>query len=99
MRRVGFRPAASADVEAAHAWYEEQRPGLGEEFLAAVDAAVASILTFPEANPVVHRGARRFLLERFPYGLYYRLSGEQVIIVACLHAARDPRVWRSRLDG
>jgi len=99
VRRAGFRPAAYADVDAAREWYEGQRPGLGEEFCAAIDAAVASILAFPEAHPTVHRGARRYLLERFPYGRYYRLSGEQVVIVACLHAARDPELWRSRLDG
>lgn len=37
---------------------EAQRAGLGEEFLAAVDAAVASVLEYPEAYPVVHRGTR-----------------------------------------
>jgi plasmid stabilization system protein ParE len=95
----GFRPAASADVDTAYEWYEEQRAGLGEEFLAAVDAAVASIVEYPEAYPVVHRGTRRILLEHFPYGLYYRLADQQVLIVACMHAARDPKVWRSRLDG
>ncbi len=99
MTRAGFRRAASADVDAAYEWYEEQRPGLGDEFVAAIDAAVASILAFPEAYPVVHRGARRVLLERFPYSLYYRLVGQRVIIVACMHAARDPKAWRSRLDG
>ena len=99
MTRAGFRPAASADVNAACEWYEEQRSGLGDEFVAAVDAAVASILSFPEAHPVVHRGARRVLLERFPHGLYYRFDGQRVIIVACMHAARDPRVGRLRSNG
>ncbi|MBI3939568.1 MAG: type II toxin-antitoxin system RelE/ParE family toxin [Acidobacteria bacterium] len=99
MTRAGFRPAASADVDAAYEWYQEQRPGLGDEFVVAIDAAVASILAFPEAYPVVHRGVRRVLLERFPYGLYYRLTGQRAIIVACMHAARDAKVWRSRLDG
>ena len=56
MKSAGFRPAAQADVDAAYKWYEEQRPGLGREFIAAVDAAVGSILAFPESYPVVHRG-------------------------------------------
>ena len=99
MTRAGFRPAASADVDAAYDWYEEQRPGLGDEFVTAIDAAVASILAFQEAYPVIHRGARRVLLERFPYALYYQLAGHRVIIVACMHAARDPKAWRSRLNG
>lgn len=32
-----FRPAAAADLDEAFLWYERQRPGLGQEFLAAVD--------------------------------------------------------------
>jgi hypothetical protein len=30
-----FTPLASADIEAAYAWYEGQRRGLGDEFRAA----------------------------------------------------------------
>jgi plasmid stabilization system protein ParE len=39
------------------------------------------------------------LLERFPYGLYYRAEGDDVVVVAYMHAARNPRRWRSRLAG
>jgi len=91
-----FRPAAAADVDDAYLWYEAQRSGLGEEFLAAVSAAVESIQVKPELYPVVHRQTRRALLRRFPYGLYYRIMGEQVVVVACFHAKRDPKRWQSR---
>jgi len=94
--RVGFRPAAAADIEAAYAWYEEQQVGLGDEFLFAVENAIASVVDHPEAYPVVHRDTRRILLIRFPYGLYYRTVGSKVVIVACMHAARHPKRWRSR---
>jgi hypothetical protein len=30
------RPDAAAEIEAAHFWYESQRPGLGDEFLDAI---------------------------------------------------------------
>lgn len=92
-----FLEAAFDDLESAYRWYEEQRPGLGAEFVVAVEAAVASVLAFPEAQPVVHRDARRFLIERFPYGLFYRLDRDGVIVVACLHAARDPELRQLRL--
>ena len=35
-----LRPAAAADIEEAFSWYEHQRKGLGNEFLAAVDAGL-----------------------------------------------------------
>lgn len=37
--RLRFRPEAAADIADAHAWYEQQRPGLGDEFREALDAA------------------------------------------------------------
>jgi len=93
---VGFRPAAAADIDAAYEWYEEQRLGLGEEFLAAIDKAMRFIVENPDAYPTVHRGTRRILLGRFPYGLYYRIAGDQLVVVACMHAARHPLRWQSR---
>ena len=91
-----FRPAAAADVEDAYRWYEAQRPGLGEEFLAGVKIVIESMTANPELFPVVHRETRRALLRRFPYGLYYRIVDDQIVVVACMHGRRDPRQWQSR---
>jgi toxin ParE1/3/4 len=91
-----LRAAAAADVEEAYDWYEAQREGLGDEFLAAVQAALESILNHPEAAPIVHRETRRVLLRRFPYGIHYRLIDEEVVVVACFHAKRNPRLWSTR---
>ena len=66
MKPVLFTPAAEADVEEAFAWYEAQRPGLGETFGRALDVAVASIAEHPEAYAVIHRRTRRVLLPTFP---------------------------------
>jgi plasmid stabilization system protein ParE len=96
LRPILFRVAAARDVEDAFLWYERQRAGLGEEFLAAVEDAVRLIESNPEAFPVVHRDARRALLRRFPYGLFYRVTSEDIIIVGCFHVKRNPTAWRSR---
>lgn len=74
MRSAWFLTAAVADVAEARDWYDLQRPGLGDEFIDAVDSAVDSILEFPDAHPIAYRSSRRFLLARFPYCLYYRVT-------------------------
>jgi len=99
VRSAWFLTAAIADVAEARDWYESQRPGLGEEFIDAVDLAVGSVLAFPGAHPVAYRDSRRFLLARFPYCLYYRVDDGGVVVVACLHAVRDPGHHRRRLRG
>ena len=99
MTRVWFLPAALVDVETAFEWYEAERQGLGEEFVQAVQAGLDHILEFPAACPVARRDARRYLIERFPYCLYYREVGEGLVVVALLHAARDPDLPRRRIEG
>jgi plasmid stabilization system protein ParE len=36
------------------------------------------------------------LLRRFPYGIYYRIYPDSIVIVACMHGRRDPKRWQSR---
>ena len=48
-----LRPEAEADLDGAFTWYEEQRAGLGRDFLLAVEAALARIERNPESFPVV----------------------------------------------
>lgn len=90
---------ALAEIANAREWYDLQCPGLGNDFLDALEAALNSLLAFPSAYPVNYRDARRVLLERFPYCLFYRTDGEDVVVVACLHAARNPTGKRRRLRG
>lgn len=46
-----YRPAAADDIDRAYARYEEERQGLGEEFLAEVTATATLILQRPAAYP------------------------------------------------
>jgi toxin ParE1/3/4 len=96
--RVILRTDAEADVASAYAWYEERSSGLGAEFMRAVDACMASVGRGPEFYQLVHRGARRALLRRFPYALFFFVVGGTLVeVVACLHTRRDPRQWLERV--
>ena len=94
--RVVVRPAAAADIENAQHWYDNRRRGLGLEFLEAVDGALAAIAEKPLLHPLVGRDTRRALLRRFPYGIYYRVYPDAILVIACMHGRRSARRWRSR---
>lgn len=79
------------DLHEAHAWYEEQQIGLGDELAADIAEAFERIQRSPEAFPIYYRGLRRMLTLRFPYKVFYAVEGELVIIMRMLHAARDHR--------
>lgn len=88
--RIIIRPEAEADLREAHCWYEAHRRGLGEEFLLCVDACVAGVLRYPRVAPAVHREARRALLRRFPYGVFYVVGEEAISIIAVMDLRRSP---------
>src|SRR5688572_28198466 len=64
-RSVRVRPEAERDVETAFAWYEEQRPGLGREFLHELDVVYKRIANFPFLYAELYRGSRRARMRRF----------------------------------
>ena len=65
---VRLRPEAEQDLADAAAWYEEQRQGLGHEFLDEVLTMLSSIAETPLMYPNVHRNTRRAIIHRFPFG-------------------------------
>ena len=93
---VVTRPAAAAEIETAYRWYEKERSGLGSEFLEAVDKIVKMIAENPKRFPVIRRDVRRALLRRFPYGIFYRVVSGHMVVIACFHGKRNPKVWGSR---
>lgn len=96
--QIQILPAALADALEARRWYEEQREGLGLEFEQTLEAALVSIERFPEMYPRVVGNVRRCLIGRFPYGVFYELQDEGLIlVVAIFHASRDPAIWRGRI--
>ena len=89
-------PEAEADLVAGRKWYEQQRAGLGDEFIEAVDELLSRINAMPELYAVVLQGVRRAKLRRFPYLAYYRVLADRIELIAVLHGGRDPRVWQGR---
>ena len=93
---VIVRAAAAADIEDAYRWYLDKSPDLAAQFLAALRTARTRIEDNPRAYQVIERETRRVRLPRFPYSLFYRIHGDLLVVVACMHASRDPRIWESR---
>ena len=93
---LAFHPDVHDEVDEAYRWYEQQRVGLGDAFLAALDEVFAQLQQTPEAHQVIYREVRRALPRRFPYGVYYRVHADRVEVIAVQHSRRDPSHWQSR---
>jgi plasmid stabilization system protein ParE len=88
-----LRPEAEADLQEASRWYESQRIGLGDEFLLEVEQGLTRIQETPRLYTEIHGNVRRSLLRRFPYGIFYIVVEDTVVVLAILHQARNPDRW------
>ena len=95
--RIHSNAASDADIEAAIEWYESEQPSLGLEFLEELKAAYLRILDSPLKYAVLRSGIRRALTRRFPYGIYFSIEDDIILIIAVLHTARDPAEWQFRV--
>lgn len=86
---VTIRPQAKADLRHSHDWYEERCAGLGDEFLAAAAESFLRLESNPERFPIYYRGFRRVLTHRFPYKIFFRIVGRDIIVFRILHGAQD----------
>lgn len=95
--QVVFRLAAKEEFEEAAAWYENQSPGLGAEFLREIDEVISSAAAPPPKRYPIETGdVRRAVARRFPYSVFYRLRADTLVVLAVFHGRRDPEVWRKR---
>jgi plasmid stabilization system protein ParE len=93
-------PAAVADIIAAAEWYDDQRAGLGDEFVTEVDAIIRSVAKAPLIHSVRFADVRCARLKRFkPYGVFYFLWQGEIIVFSVFHASRNPQIVEDRRAG
>ena len=95
-------PAAELEAALAAIWYDDQRPGLGDDFLDELRQAFDSISSAPQELPLLEsysgrHEVRRCLLNRFPYIVTFLCRPTEVVILAVSHARRQPLYWLKRL--
>lgn len=94
---VRLLPEAKAEFDSAADWYEQQRAGLGIDFVARVREVLNRISANPQLHPIVYNDVRKAVGRRFPYVVLYREDAGEVVVIAVFHTARDPAIWQSRV--
>ncbi len=95
--RLRLSAAAQRDVAAVKEWYAEKpTPDLDLRFQLELNKVFQQIARFPAGYSVVYKDVRRAILNRFPYAVFYHLRSNTPYVLAVVHQARDPRVWKHR---
>lgn len=96
--RIQLRHEAELDLAGAVIDYERRQRGLGIRFLTAVERTFERVGRFPAAYAVQAFEVRRAPVRSFPFGIYYRVEAEQIVVMGIFHARRDPIAWLRRVE-
>jgi toxin ParE1/3/4 len=96
--KYSFHPGALEEYLGAVSYYADISPRLAESFIKSFESGMEEILAYPEAWPIVEEDVRRYLIKRFPFGIYYCIDGDRIMIYAVTHMSRDPQYWKSRIE-
>jgi len=91
-----FHPEAELEFLEAINYYEDREPGLGYDFSIEVFNTIQNIVNYPTAWPIIEEDMRRCLVNRFPYGVIYRMEQDEIFILAVMHLHRHPDYWKKR---
>lgn len=94
-----FHPEALDDYSEAATYYAEISADLAYAFIESVEKGIDQITTFPETWGIVEEDVRRHLLKRFPFGIYYTIEEDYILIIAVMHMSRNPGYWKCRLES
>lgn len=94
---IVFHPDARADALEAHDWYKERSLLAAEAFQIELENALSAIQISPGSRAAFRFGTRRYLLQRFPYVVVYRIAKQRIEIVAVAHSSRRPGYWKDRI--
>jgi hypothetical protein len=95
--KVRFASTAELELKEAMEFYESARTGLGGEFLGEVEATTNLIESFSRAWTSLSSRTRRCRTHRFPYGLFYQVRSDEILIISVMDLRRDPKRWEQYL--
>ena len=91
-----LRPALE-DLASGRHFYDGQQLGVGAYFFATLFTEIDSLALHGGIHRVV-LGYHRLVSRRFPYAIYYRVSGHEVTVHRVLPCRRNPAWIRSALN-
>jgi plasmid stabilization system protein ParE len=88
--------AARDEAREAALHYLNESPRVAAAFVDEVAVALSRIQEDPAIWRPVDGEVRRYLLRRFPFGVYYTIERDGIVVWAIMHLRRRPGYWRER---
>ena len=100
--KVKVSTEATEELIEAAAWYEQEVPGLGDQLIDTFEQATIRLgkpnsPLVPVVGEAAKLGAKRLILQRFPFSIVTIANSQTITIVAFAHHSRKPGYWHERI--
>ena len=92
--RLIIRKRAEIQIEEVYDWYENKRRYLGNDFLLSIENSLKTIEQDPLAFQLKYKNIRAIYTQHFPYGIFYFINKNDIVVVAVFHLSRNPSLWK-----
>ena len=88
---VVYAPRALRDLNGIAAYLSEREPVAARRALGAIKSSIDTLSFFPQIGRLVDdAGHRRVPVVRYPYVIFYRIAGDDLLILHVRHTSRRP---------
>lgn len=95
---INFVPEAHLDIENAISWYNEKKPGLGNEFEKEIQSSLKTLSDNPKIFNIKYgMEVRRAPIKRFPFIIIYIIDNHDVIILSIFNTNMNPERWKRKI--
>ena len=94
--KVRILPEAESDLARAADFYDAQAGGLGDYFIECLSGDIEALKVHAGVHERQH-GLLRALSKRFPFAIFYEVTGSVIDVFAILDCRQDPDAIESRL--
>jgi len=86
-----YAPRALRDLESIAAYLTERSPAAALTVLGAIKSSIDALSFFPQiGRRIDSAGHRRLPVLRYPYLVFYRIAGDELLILHIRHTSRRP---------
>ena len=90
MKRIGFHPSAIDDISAIRDFIGRDSKATAKNVVTGLLRSIAQLAIFPRTGRRGQvTGTHELVVRRLPYIVVYRISGNDVEIIAIVHMARN----------
>ncbi len=96
---IKFHPEVKYEIKESYDWYESKSAGLGKSLIHELEDSFSLIQEAPHIWPKKRALYSKYIVQRFPFSIYYTTENENIFVYAVAHSSRKPYYWKDRLEN